>query len=266
MPSAGGPAAVPAGPAGPPPNTSPAPVENRLSHFSPHAGLVFQPVPDVSLYFGYAESFQFLPTGNFNTLQLLLPGASNEPTHGRQYESGVKLDVFGNRLQTTLAYFFLTKDGLPNSRIAGAPQTEKETSKGVELDIAGQITPDWNVIVAHAYDNAHETLGLPILNAPLHSGNIWTTYRFQDGVLRPFLFGGGVNHVDSRLDNPLNGFRLPPYTRVDAMAAFQVRDDHWRLQVNVKDLTNRTYYQTDALFTLVFPYARAVQASLTYQY
>jgi outer membrane receptor protein involved in Fe transport len=95
---------------------------------------------------------------------------------------------------------------------------------------------------------------------------MWTTYRFHQGPLGRFVVGGGAKYVDTRLVHPLTRFRLPAYTRWDAMASYQIMQDRWSVQVNVKDLSNRTYYETDALFALIFPYSRTVQASIRFQY
>jgi len=37
------------------------------------------------------------------------------------------------------------------------------------------------------------------------------------------------------------------FTRADAMVAWQFGESHWKLQLNVKDLTNHRYYETDAI-------------------
>jgi iron complex outermembrane receptor protein len=264
-----GPGSAPAAPG--PPSGGGVADKNRISHFSPHAGIVFQPAPAASIYFSYSQSFQFLP---FNPLllNLQLPGAPSAPTRGRQYEGGVKLDAFRNRMQATMSYFYLTKDGLPNSMNSGA-QTQSQTSKGAELDLTGQLTRGWNLIAAYAYDRTGGSVNFPIMNAPLHSGNVWSIYRVDQGRLHNLSFGAGGNYVDWRQANPLNGpygigsnFQLPPYTRLDAMAAYDFRENHWRLQVNLTDLTGRRYYQTDAVFAIVYPAGRIVRVAVKYQF
>jgi iron complex outermembrane receptor protein len=246
-------------------------LRNRLSHFSPHAGVVFQPVPSASVYFSHSQSFQFLP---FNPLlfNLQIAGAPSAATCGRQYEGGLKLDTLGNRIQATISYFYLVKDGLPNALNSGA-QTESQTSRGVELDLVDQLTRRWSILTAYAYDRNSGTVDDPILNAPLHGGNVWTTYRVDRRRLHNLIIGAGANYVDWRQANPLNGtrgnggnFQLPPSTRLDAMAAYEIKENHWRLQVNVRDLSGRKYYQTDAVFAIIYPAARSVQASVKYQF
>jgi len=93
-----------------------------------------------------------------------------------------------NHLQATISTFYITKNGLPNPTNSGA-QTESQTSKGVELDLVGQLTRQWNMLASYAYDRTGGTVSFPILNAPLYSGNLWTTYRFDQGRLQNLIIG-----------------------------------------------------------------------------
>lgn len=122
--------------------------------FSPRAGLVFQPIEDLSLYASYTESF--LPF----VFAVSADGSPFEPEFGEQIEVGIKRDWFEGRLSTTLAVFELTRANVltpdpDNSNFS--IQTGEQRSRGVEVDISGEILPGWNVISSLTYLDAQIT-------------------------------------------------------------------------------------------------------------
>ncbi len=64
--------------------------------------------------------------------------------------------------------------------------------QGGRVNFAGRITPEWQVFGGYAYLNAvilqglnfqngiGNTTGKVPLNTPTDSGNLWTTYTFND--------------------------------------------------------------------------------------
>ncbi|MNC66947.1 Ferrichrome-iron receptor precursor [compost metagenome] len=58
--------------------------------------------------------------------------------------------------------------------------------------------------------------------------------------------GAGARYVGERAGNAENDFELPGYTVADAFASYETRlDEHKvRLQLNVKNLFDRTYYSS----------------------
>lgn len=62
-------------------------------------------------------------------------------------------------------------------------QTGEQKSRGIELDIAGEILPGWNVIATYAYTDAFvsEDEELPegdrLQGVPENSASLWTTYE-----------------------------------------------------------------------------------------
>ena len=120
-------------------------------------------------------------------------GATFDPEEGMGYEAGVKLDLFDGRLGLTAAAFHLTKENVLTSDPAndGFQIAAGEVrSRGVDLQLAGQLTDAIRVIGAYAYVDAEVTRdntlarGSRLLNVPRHSGSLLTTYEFQDGDLR----------------------------------------------------------------------------------
>ncbi len=220
--------------------------------FSPRIGIVYQPIQPVSLYASYGESFlQAVGTAFDRTFF--------EPEVGRQYEVGIKADL-SESLTATLAYFDITRSNVlttdpanPNFSI----QTGEQNSRGVELDIAGQISPGWKVTAAAAYTDARITadntfaVGNRLNNVPEFSASIWSTYEIQEGNLKGLGFGLGAFYVGDRQGDLANSFQVPSYIRTDA--AIYYRNKNMRLGLNFENLFNVRYFENAESDLRVFP-------------
>ena len=211
--------------------------------FSPRAGLVFQPIDDLSIHASYTTSF--LPP---------LTGASFddeafEPEEGEQFEVGVKRDWFDGRLSTTLAAFQLTRSNVSTADPQNpgfSIQVGEQRSRGVELDIAGELAPGWRIIGSLAYLDTEVTkdntlpVGNRLINAPKWSGSLWTTYAFQGNPLRGLEIGGGVFLVGDRKADFANQVNVDGYARVDLFARYEI-NDNISLALNVDNLFDENY-------------------------
>ncbi|MDM9383938.1 TonB-dependent siderophore receptor [Chlorogloeopsis sp. ULAP01] len=215
------------------------------SNFSPRLGIVYQPSQNISLYASYATSFEpsFGQSRNGD-------GEPFKPETGRQFEVGVKADITRN-LSATLALYDLRKQNVtvddpnstdPNDQI----QTGEQTSRGIELDIAGEIIPGWKVIASYAYIDAFISKDTTDLegrrrdNIPEHAASLWTTYEIQQGSLQGLGFGLGLFFVGDRFGDLDNSYVLPSYVRTDASVFY--RRDNWRAALNIRNLFDKTYF------------------------
>ena len=155
--------------------------------FTPRVGLVYQPIEAVSLYGSYSTSF------SPNTATTVT-GEVIEPERGEQFEVGVRAELLGGRLIANLAFFDITKQNVatpdPNPLNVGASvATGEQRSQGIELDVAGEVLPGWNIIANYAYTDATITSdnsgydGNRLTGVPEHNLNLWTTYDIQAGPL-----------------------------------------------------------------------------------
>jgi len=87
------------------------------------------------------------------------------------------------------------------------------------------------------YKGAAANNGNRFPNTPSHSLSLWSTYK----VLPKLTAGGGVFHMSRVYGNAANSVYAPAYTRFDAMASYAV-NKHVSLQLNVQNLTNKTYF------------------------
>jgi iron complex outermembrane recepter protein len=220
--------------------------------FSPRFGLVYKPIEDISLYASYSRSLT-------QSVGTAFDGGIFEPERGTQYEIGVKGDI-SDRLSATLALYDLTRTNVttedpddPNFEI----QTGEQNSQGIELSVAGEILPGWNITAGYAYtdaviteDNTFEE-GNRLNNAPENAVSLWTTYKLQQGSLEGLGFGAGIFFVGERQGDLDNSFQLPSYTRTDA-AIFYERGK-FRTAVNFRNLFDIDYFETAENDLRVYP-------------
>ena len=224
--------------------------EQNDSAFSPRIGLVYQPSKLISLYTSYSQSF--LPTSGFNP-----DGRAFKPTKGTQYEAGIKADFLDGKLSTTLAAYQITKTNVTiqdqNNRDFQI-QVGEQRSRGIELDIAGEILPGWKVIGSYAYTDAEVTediaisVGNKLLGVPENQASLWTTYEIQKGDLKGLGFGLGLFYVGERAAFSDNSVELPNYLRTDA--AIYYRRDRFNAAINISNLFDTDYFRNSYGYTL----------------
>ncbi|QKQ73073.1 TonB-dependent siderophore receptor [Nostoc sp. TCL240-02] len=222
--------------------------------FSPRVGIVYQPIESISLYASYSKSFE--PNNAQKVNQEFI-----EPSRSTQYEVGVKAELFDKRLSATLAAYDITKSNIatvdPENPDYSIPIGEVK-SRGIELDIAGLISPGWKVIASGYLNDAYVSedtdptnIGRRFANAPYHGASLWTTYEIQRGDLQGLQFGAGLFFVGSRIANQSDPYTLPSYVRTDASISY--KRDNWRAALNFKNIFNVNYSETNGY--LIFPQA-----------
>ncbi len=222
-------------------------VDNRASW---RAGVIYKPAPNGSIYFDWGTSFN--PSAE--SLSLSAPTANLAPETNQTYELGTKWDLLHERLSLTGAVYHTQKN---NARETDPNNSNfvitvgNEIAKGFEFQATGNITQAWQINAGYAYtftevvSSPFNDIGHRLANAPMHTANLWTTYRFDNKLQ----VGGGVNYVSSRFASSTPrtvggvGFftEAPGYYTVNAMAHYPL-SDRIGLQVNVINLTDKHYY------------------------
>ncbi|WP_238349342.1 TonB-dependent siderophore receptor [Pseudomonas putida] len=245
----------------------------------PHAGVVYQVDDQLSFYGSYSESFK--PN---STIAPLTGGvtidSSIAPEEGKSWELGAKLDMPG-QLTGTLALFDITKR---NVLVSNYDSTAGETvysnagevsSRGVELDLTGQLTDRWSLIGSYAFTDAKVTKdpdlkGNRLQNVARHSGSLSAVYDFGSLFGGDRLrFGAGARYVGKRAGNSTNTFDLPSYTVADAFASYETKleEHNVRLQLNVKNLFDKVYYSSAVnQYFVAIGDARQVSLSSTFEF
>jgi iron complex outermembrane recepter protein len=211
--------------------------------FSPRVGIVYQPIEPISLYASYSTSF--VPN---NTLTRT--GELIEPTRGSQFEVGIKTEFLDGKLAATLAAYQITKTNIltidPVDPDFSIPIGEAR-SRGIEIDLAGEPLPGWNIITSFFVNESiitrgdeNSPVGNRLINAPSTGASLWTTYQIQTGDLKGLGFGAGVFYVGGVEAELPNSFIIPSYVRTDATIFY--KRDKWKIGLNFKNLFDTNYY------------------------
>lgn len=213
----------------------------RVDHlWSPRFGLVVHPLAGTSLYASYGRSY--LPQAGDQFLTLDATTATLEPERFDNYEIGFKTQLTPTLLLTGAA-FLLDRT---NTRAAGPTPGSivlagEQRSKGLELTLTGNLTPDWQVAAGYGYTEARiragDNAGRDVAQVPHHTLSLWNRYALTDRLG----IGLGVIHQSASFTTISNAVALPAYTRVDAALYYTLADDV-EVQLNVENLTDETYF------------------------
>ncbi|MDR0277337.1 MAG: TonB-dependent receptor [Paucimonas sp.] len=234
----------------------------------PYGGLVYDLNDDWSTYVSYSEIYK----PQQNKLTGPLPGTSLEAMKGKTYETGIKGELWHGAVNTSAALYYTTRDNeavvdpaytLTNVLFGGnccyLPQGEV-VSKGVDLELSGELLPDWNVLAGYTYNHNRNRQSNAAFSSitPKHQFKLWTTWRMP-GVLEDFKVGGGVNvqsanlvsgtasvidpSTTTGLRSVAYDYRQGGYAVWNALVEYRI-DDHWTLAYNANNLFDKTYYAT----------------------
>lgn len=242
-------------------------------------GVVYKPAPHGSVYASYGLSA--VPPGSWlsnpdsgRTGDNAFPGWDGQNHEGAKeqrltnLELGTKWELLDKRLTTTAALFRTERKNVAmRSAGGGVPSGYGEqTVQGVELGVSGYVTPAWalygGVVVLDSerrhnatvdaalssdYNNgATTTSGDELAFTPKTSLNLWTTYRFGNGLT----LGGGLQHTSSAwvgrpdtadrvIPNGQSG-KVPSFTTFNLMAAYELTSNI-RLRLNIDNVTDELY-------------------------
>src|SRR6185503_12821013 len=163
------------------------PFQRTDKMLSGRAGLIWQPTDTQSYYVSAANSYN--PAGELGvyagTAQTNLNAVNQnlDPEENRNYEIGTNLTI-ARALQLRSAIFRTEKinQRIQNSITGVTELAGKRRVDGVELELTGAITPQWDVYSGVAFMNgkivtATANQGNTPLGVPDWSGNLWTVYR-----------------------------------------------------------------------------------------
>ena len=255
-------------------------ISRQTSVFIPRVGLVVEASENINLYSTWVKGFQ--PQGANIQSDPDRYGGPFDYMKSELYEVGLKTEWFNKRLSATLAIFKITQENsLEQSPKAGKADWRvpvDEESNGFELDVAGQILPNFSVVANYAYTDARivklkeegaiKDLNVQRPSTPRHAANLWTKYIFENGSLKGLGAGIGVSYASERLGQVgrrATAASYPDYTLLNAVLYYKVKDV--QLQLNVNNVLNRTYWISGYDNLRNFPGApRNINASVTYRF
>ncbi|KAB0512953.1 TonB-dependent siderophore receptor [Pseudomonas extremorientalis] len=234
---------------------------------TPRVGVTYDLTDTLAVYADAARSFK--PNTGASR-----DGAGFEPEKGKSYEMGIKWEGLDRQLSVDAAIYQIDKKNVlttdpedANYKVAAG----QVRSRGFDLNVAGNLTPEWRVIGGYAYVDAEVTkdntirVGSPLANIPRNSFSLLNVYEFQDGRLKGLGLGAGAKYVDERAGQTSNtAFSMDAYTVVDLLGYYKV-NDKVRLNLDVKNLFNRDFEEGAFGNFYAYPGApRTVQVGIAY--
>jgi catecholate siderophore receptor len=234
---------------------------------SPRVGLVYKPTAPLSLYGSY--TLTYLPRAGEQLSSLSLTNQALDPEEFRNYEVGAKWDI-NSGLSFTSALYRLARSNVVVPDPADPTRSilvDAQRTKGLELELQGNLTRAWILVGGYAYQNGEITqsisatarAGATLAQLPKHSLSLWSKYQ-----ITPRLAGAlgflARSEVFTSTDNLVV---LPDWVRVDA-AVFYSFSPRLRLQANIENLFDTDYYLYAHSNTNITPGSpRALRVSLT---
>lgn len=225
------------------------PFKNNTDSFGdalvPNAGIVYKLTSDVSLYANAAKTFR--PQSSIASAY-----GNLKPEEGISYEIGSKFELPAG-LTANIALYTSDKENVAYNAIEGSATVLKTAglvrARGIEVDVAGSLTSDLDIIASYAYTDAEvkegENAGKRPVNVARHTGSLSLAYDM--GEIGPsgntLKIGAGIRAVSDRPGINNNSYDLPGYAVVDAFAAYTFALERpITVQLNLKNIFDRTYY------------------------
>lgn len=244
--------------------------ELSFAEWSLRTGLSWQPDEANHYYLSYSDSFS--PTADLYQLS----GGAYPPERSQVLELGAKKLMLDGDLALRAAIYRADKEYERNTDLesTAAILTNKRRTDGLELELAGRITENWEVFAGLALMNARirgvaenrdgrdadsdpdladaRLNGQRARNTPPYTFNLWTTYKLGGGwkigagaeakgkrlVYSPSTTNAGSIFVGDRF----NPNTAPAYVRWDAMLAYEKKK--YSLRLNVQNLFDKAYYDS----------------------
>lgn len=225
--------------------------------FSPKAGLVYELWKDqLSFFANYQNGFK-----NLAPVNQPLPDISGilKPQQANQWEGGVKMNMFQNRLAMTASYYDISvsnstrgesfvRDGVTYNYTV---QDGTRLSRGFELDVTATPIPALQLIASYSHNDSKMTKAAPgveglrpVEAGPKNLANFWATYSLLGGTLKGLGVGFGVNYASENVitNSVATGkFVLPAYTLLNASVSYRYRQFNFAVKGN--NISDETYFR-----------------------
>lgn len=212
---------------------------NKQSFTTPRVGVVWEFMPNQTLYAQYQDAIAANNGRDSN-------GVALEAERARQVEAGWKQVALDGRLNTTVAVYQLVKRHrayfFPDGTVTAIGEAR---SRGLEVDMIGQLSAQLSLMASYTYLDAVVTKdptykGTRLANTARNAGSVWGRWMFDE----QWAAGGGVFFQGQRQGDNANSFQLPGYARVDAMVSygFKAGGSKGLVQFNLKNVFDKVHY------------------------
>ena len=223
----------------------------KNSKFTPRVGVSYSIDKNTAVYFLNDQSFLENYGSDWQ-------GKSFDPITGSNIEAGIKKDWLNGRWNSAVSVYQITRNNvltadLDHPNPAGGyynRQSGEQQTRGVEVDLRGQIVKGLDVIINYAFteakvtkDSKPENVGVQVAGSSRHVQNAWLNYRFDKGAFTGFGISLGYQYQAKRspwyvFDGSENS--LPDYFRLDGSLSYQKEKIGFNLVVN--NILNKYLY------------------------
>lgn len=220
-------------------------------HVTRYAGLIYDINDNYSVYTSFTDIFK--PQSALDS-----GGAVIAPIVGKNYEIGVKGEYLDGRLNTGAAVFLVNQENRATNDLGGpSPCPSAPTSiycsrasgevqsKGIDLDISGEITDNWNASAGYTYthvvykkdDTNQGDRFAPEM--PRHLLKLNTTYSLPQ--FEKWRVGGTLSAQTETHPEGYSDFEQGSYAVVDLMVGYKL-SKNVDTRINFNNVFDRTYY------------------------
>ncbi|MFN7913127.1 MAG: TonB-dependent receptor [Bacteroidota bacterium] len=217
------------------------------------AGLVYEPIKNLSIYSSYNTYFK-------PTRTVAPDGAMFDPETGYQGELGARY-AYKDIISVNVSAFTLARTNILQSFAGGVfKNIGTGTSKGFEVDIQSNLTSQLsfnagysnaNTRIEKNKDDAFENpnVGKKLPFAPEHLVHSWLSYDLNKSIFKGMGIGAGVSYTSDNFTDANNEYKLPAYSLFDA--ALWYKFSKYEIRFNVNNIADQFYYR-DAIFANQF--------------
>ncbi|ENU30831.1 hypothetical protein F991_01345 [Acinetobacter sp. CIP-A165] len=234
----------------------------------PRIGFTYDLTDQFTLYSNISKSFKPNAGADRNNQGF-------NPEEGISYEIGSKYALLDHKLSFENAIYYvkkenvLTLDPVDSTKSVAAGEV---TSKGFDLSLVGNLTPEWKIIGNYAYTDAAVskdnslTKGTRLANIPKDSFNLLSIYEFQSDALNGLGLGLNQRYIASRKGQTANNtYSMGSYATTDFISYYNLSSDI-RFSFDIKNIFNKKY-DDSAFNRYVYPgQPRTVKLGMTYSF
>jgi catecholate siderophore receptor len=213
---------------------------------SPRLGVIFKPMPNLSIYVNYGRSY--LPQSGDQFSGLTGTTEELKPERFDNYEIGAKWEPIAGLLATAAIYRLDRTNTRTTDTVTHlVVLTGAQRSRGLELGLERSVSDRWQISAGYAWQKAEVTKAtqacltgdckVPLV--PRHTFSLWNRYDVTDALG----LGLGVIARSKSYASISNNVKLPGYARVDA-AVFYEFAKGIEAQLNVENIFNADYFPT----------------------
>jgi len=213
---------------------------NFTNEITPYLGVTYDIGANHTLYASYTSIFKPQTAKDANDKYL-------DPIQGKDYEVGIKGEYLDGALQASLGVFKIVQDKLGINTGKINPATNADifeagkgvTSKGVELDINGEITKNLSLSFGATHFNAKDANGEKYATDSSRStANLFAKYEIRD-----FRVGAGAMYKSKiYTGKDANEITQKGYTLANLMFGYKFAKN-FDVQLNIDNLFNKKYYE-----------------------